>query len=459
MYIEQIATRLSVLLYTDFIGVFYFYTIHCMRTSDGQAMETQQAVEMTADLPSDLREPTEIIADTEEQDSNKLIENQRETLEILLKICGVDNTVDEYFETYGIRELKDTDWNSVFAIWDEIFDLVNHFFKAYYRDTFAYLKMWDQVTSGQVYVYPSEKMELHTQYGKIIIPKIKCWYLEWLFPVSAILSPSELSLYNFASNTRQQSDKDELEKTIVAKLIEYTRPSTDNIVETNNLFTDIEQMCKECGTIYDVRFNSGKLNMKFGWRYGTDTDWVSNNPLRILPPLELSIDLESRRVTSPSWYHPHRLWGNDLCIGAALTTLKDECFRNNDLRGLVKGFIQFWNQWTSSDAQGTNRDPKSCCREYIKSFWGIDFNNLPIKFIDLVAQEWMLPWNDGSVLAYRDKLKEMLAIDSFAKELASKMGETGVKSLINMLYNSDVGIEMVERLFPSQETQWEQTTN
>lgn len=423
-----------------------------MLDSNGQELwTTQQAVEMTADLPTDLKEPVELVAETEEQISDELITEPLKVLEILLEICQVWKTVDEYLDSNNISILTDREWKNVFLKDSHIIeDIVNWFFIEEYDWKYAYIKQVNSETPakfGAIWLSLGDKRELRTKYWKILVPKLTVQGLVWLFPVTALISDSELYLYNYTNRYGEDNDKHLLEQEIMTKLIELCNPKPSTIIETNNLFWDIEQMCKEAGTIKRVSFWNGVLQLAFDWRYWNDTDNASNNPRRILPPFVLCIDMIGKKLYSPDGYHPHRLGRDNLCLGSRLAALRDTCFDSKDLKGLTKGMIQFWNSWTSSDAQRTDRDPKECVKNYISNYW-FSADGLPVKFIDLVCQQWYINNSD-----YKEYLRVQLANDSFAKEYEERTGN--LRSLIEMLYTPEVAEEMIEHLFPNENAEWE----
>ena len=86
---------------------------------------------------------------------------------------------------------------------------------------------------------------------------------------------------------------------------------------------------------------------------GTDNSW-DYHPM-VLAPLTININFKSRSI-SMDWNHPHNL-GWSPCLGWTLSRLKDECFREKDIYGLVVGMAQFWNSFTSRDCGHWDRDP------------------------------------------------------------------------------------------------------
>lgn len=308
------------------------------------------------------------------EQNDTVIEDWFEVFKILVELSEIGKTPEEVMSELWVRPYKDENGEFVFVKWDEAFDgfmLCYQFLCRFYNNKRAFIKVGDREIYWVVRV-DMRKFRMKTSKGILVMPAVSV-ESSWtekssiFFPMKALLEDWEQGLINLYNWYRvPTNERDEIEKQIMAlleKLAMTSWPKT--ILETNKIWEEIENLCKNAWTIKKVDVANWKLTLYFNWRLATDTDW--NEEPKVLPPFNLVIDLGNFTVRGQERRHPHALGWNSLCMWATLTDLVQNCVRNRDLCSLVAWMIQFWNSWTSSDVWTWDRHPAECIIRYVNS--------------------------------------------------------------------------------------------
>jgi len=312
--------------------------------------------------------------------------------EKLVKLSGIDSTPEEVIKDLWFEKFTNSLWELKFwsegdRLLEDWFWLCLRFLQRNYHRRRAYVKVGDR----EIYWLVSvgwRRFHMKTPEWTLIMPSMciadtftgENKYV--FFPMSALLKEEEQALFELYKTTRPSSDTSQLEMQIMSLLEKLTmaRSQKPTISETNNVFSDIEEMCRTSWTIKRVSVQEWKLILEFGWRVVMDTDREFNG--MVLPPVKLIIDLRNYTVRWNDTFHPHILSDYSLCMGWRLTDLVQNCIANRDLKTLVGWMIDFGNSWTSSDAEGGDREPADCILRYFNRVW-IDWNDVPVDKEDI----------------------------------------------------------------------------
>lgn len=361
-----------------------------MRERNGNAVRSWQQFE--SQLPKGWKiEPTDV--GVEQNDTP--IEDGLDVFNALVELSWIDKSIEEIFKELQIEELTNTEWEKVFLKeWYRVdkSDLPYIFLNKYYCGKWAYIKKGEQIFYGQVDVN-SRPYKMKTSKGILKMPSV-CVVEQSgdkhyvFFPMKALLSNDETS-FNilYWQQARPENERQSIERQIMELLVKLaTCGEKKTILETNTVFEKIEELCRNSGVIDKVHIENWMLKMHFIWRKVIDTD--NNYVPMVLPPCYIGIDLRDYRIRGSASYHPHILNDNSLCLGGTLTDLAQRCIQNRDILTLIGGLIQFANSWTSSDADGSGREPAFCIKKYInekgdESNWKELFESLGITREDI----------------------------------------------------------------------------
>jgi len=312
--------------------------------------------------------------------------------EKLVKLSGIDSTPEEVIKDLWFEKFTNSLWELKFwsegdRLLEDWFWLCLRFLQRNYHRRRAYVKVGDR----EIYWLVSvgwRRFHMKTPEWTLIMPSMciadtftgENKYV--FFPMSALLKEEEQALFELYKTTRPSSDTSQLEMQIMSLLEKLTmaRSQKPTISETNNVFSDIEEMCRASWTIKRLSVVDWRLVLEFDWRKVIDTDH-SYGPM-VLPPCKLLIDLRNYTVRWEWRYHPHIMGDNSLCMGWTLTDLVQKCITNRDLKTLVGWMIDFGNSWTSSDAMGCDRCPAGRIERYYENEW-INWENIPIDLHDI----------------------------------------------------------------------------
>lgn len=321
------------------------------------------------------------------------ISNPIEVFEALVELSWIDKTPEEILSELNIRKWTSDNWETRFSYRDEIladnFDILYEFLRKYYDNQFCFIKMGDKEIYGKVEVDKS-KLKLKTSKGILTMPWVKI-IQNWgdtiyaFFPVKALISNSEngmIDLYKF--NLISVSERDEIEKQILWLLPKLAMcQETKWVIETNKIWEQVEQVCKESWTVDKVWAHNWALGIHFGWRYAKDNSENYSDNI-VLPPFEVRIAFSDWRIRGDALKHPHCLSDGSLCLGSELTSLAQDCIRDKTILPLIEGLIKFANSWTSNDADHTDRQPSDCIRRWANdNGWYSDSNCEPVSKEDL----------------------------------------------------------------------------
>lgn len=402
------------------LGRFYFFIAMRKKTQRG----TANKVKLETNIPNLEINPT-VIGATE---NDNRIEWVEETLKVLFELSGVEETFEDFLNERHIKKATLEDWTEFYfdeRNWTRA-DLVFQFLVKYYDWKYAYLRTpsWEDIYWR---ISIGDEWEMHTEKWILTMPLVKVGGKNVFFPVSAILTPEEQSLYEmYKQYATSVSEKDSIEKQIMDLMIRLSTISTEDIVESNNFMKEIIDYCEHSWTVQKLSLNNGKVYLDFGWRYWKDTDWAGEDYIT-LPPCQLIIDIPNHIVKGWECYHPHILWWHSLCMGWTLSDMVNTCLNEKSMKWLVECMVQFANSYTSSDCglQNDDRSPAGCLKRYCYEAscrWDeVDYANLPVRFEDIMKtaiKYWNRPresfWN-GFKNSLRDyfllgKWQEMIDI-------------------------------------------------
>lgn len=390
-----------------------------MRRNDWTQVEVKVTQPTETELVVELPEkPTPYELQYEVPD--KVITDTLEKVDCILEMNGLTK---DYLKQIQLEVLTLEDWTKKYLHFNSVVTENEFIYKLMYslypRNKKAYLVVNGQELYGQINLLDIPT-ECKTPYGRMEIPTVCVDNTAVLFPASKVLTDNEVSAYENNRNFNKLN-VDILEREIMGKLLDYVRNKDLTVEESKTLWKTIEDYCKTVSGLKSVKFIDWILSLTYGWRFITDID--NRIGQIIAPPFKINIDFNSKTLNGES-YHPHNLRPN-LCLGWYLTQLKDRCFQSKDIYWLVVGMAQFWNQWTTSDAMGTDRDARECCLRYLdnSSSWEL-FNDLPKEYVlDIVkaiySKKNSLTWvNDWYIKTrFADIIKPMFRDKEFVKAL------------------------------------------
>lgn len=315
--------------------------------------------------------------------------------ETLVKLSGLQQTPDEILAGMWLEVYTNKEWEQKFIDKDwgvyDWFMLCFRFLKQTYHNRRAYIKVGDIEYYWQVEVL-SRKFRMKTPEWVLLMPSMfindvfSFEHKYVFFPASALLSEWEQALfetYRYCSATNETKEETLLEREIM-RLLEQLIVARENPPKIQNCtkqFNELEEMCRNSGTIKKLSIENKDLVLSFDWRVAMDSDrevsWM------VLPPVELRIDLRNFTVRGNHTFHPHIMRDNTLCMWGVLTDLAHKCIQNRDLKTLVGGMIDFGNSWTSSDVTDSSRHPSDCIIRYYQNGPCPDWENLPVTIQDI----------------------------------------------------------------------------
>lgn len=406
-----------------------------MRKADGtEANLTRHSVEMEADLkgwkplePKDLvdREPNE-----------KVITDAMETVKVILSLSDIEEEPEEWFEKQWYDLVKKKDGTVVLLNTNQnqiITDIVKKVVDILYYWKRAFLRKGEFELYWQVDVKRYVR-ELDTPLGKITIPVITVWDTPVFFNSKWCLSEWERSTYELYNNKEYDYDKMELEKKIMSDLILYSQTGVKAMDDSKSIFNRIKEECDKMWVLKKIAFKDWIFTLDFDWRIWFDT--AQKQKPMVFPPFTITIDFMRKNLWL-RWWHPHR-WNGWFCLGWALTQIKDQCFKNKDIYGLVMWMVQFGNEWNSSDVGHSDRHPWNCIiRTYNDT--GFDLEWLPVSKEEIILT--VAEYNYTCVLDLNwlsNPAKELLMnSESFRALMKDRLNKDNIKYLVAWLLTTE----------------------
>lgn len=325
---------------------------------------TVEKVQLTTELDG-LKpiEPKDVI-DYEVDDTAEPIKDPMEVLKILLKLNDYKWGIKKFLQWRKYQVLTDEDGKSYFFKDGHIVDdIILDVIQLMYGWKSAYIKRWDYVLYGDVNIRPY-KITVCTKFGNIELPALSVDWTTIYFKRNDCLTPDEMEAYRMYNQKSEDFNKLELEKKIMADLITYSQLWTKTLEDCSELIERIKTSLESIWTVKYCGWRNWVMTLDFPLRMGTDNSWVYH-PM-VLAPLSIYIDFKNRSIRM-DWNHPHNIGGSP-CLGWTLSRLKDECFREKDIYGLVVGMAQFGNSFTSEDCGHNDRDPSKQLIRYLNGY-------------------------------------------------------------------------------------------
>ena len=314
--------------------------------------------------------------------------------EKLVELSWIGMTPDEVIAELGVEPMTTKTWEVKY--WDsstqqmlDWFGLSEKFLNRHYFHRWAYIKVGEKEIYGQVEIW-SRRYNMKTSIGILTMPTI---YIRDVlsdenkyvfFPLSALLSENEQGLFElYRSSWSNWEEIAETEREIMRQLekLSVLKQQKTTIAESNWQLQEIEEMCKNSGTIKKLYCADWNLVLDFDRRMAIDSD--NDCAPVVLPPVKIQINLRNFTVRWDRYRHPHILSDNTLCMGGSLTDLAHKCITNRDFKTLVGGMIDFWNSWTSSDAWDSDRAPADCIIRYYQDN-PVERESLPVSKEDIL---------------------------------------------------------------------------
>lgn len=365
---------------------------------------TVEKVELKTELDS-LKpiEPKDVI-DFKVDEEAPAVEDPIEILKIFLKLNEYKWWLKKFLKARWYQILKDeNDKEIVIRDWQIVKDLVYDIFDRLYNHKSAFIKRWEYVLFGEV-VVRDYKIKVCTKFGNVMFPNMTVDWTTIYFPRNNVLSSDELEAYKMYNQKKEDYNKMELEKKIMADLIAYSQLWTKTLEESSELIDRIKKDLEAIGTVEYCGFKNGEFIIKFPFRMGTDNS-KKYAPM-VLSPLEIRINFKDKYIHTMG-EHPHNLWWSP-CLWGELARLKDQCFRDWDIHWIIIGMTQFWNSFTSDDCGHWDRDPACCLRRYISwmSFEEILAIKIPFEEIFRTIARYDINRFTYKYTAFVDKCKE-----------------------------------------------------
>lgn len=394
-------------------------------------------------------EPKDVI-DYEVNEEAEPIKDPMEVLKILLKLNDYKGWVSKFLQGKKYQVLTDGDGKSYFfrewrLVGDIIYDIVN----LMYGWKSAFIKRWDYVLYGDCEVRPY-KIVVCTKYGNIELPALTVDGTTIYFKWNDLLTRDEMEAYRLYNQKKEDYNKLELEKKIMADLISYSQLGTKSIDDCGELIEKIKSALSSLGTVEYCGWRNGTMELKFPMRMGTDNDWIYH-PM-VLAPLTIYIDFKNRNIRM-EWEHPHNLGGSP-CLGWTLSRLKDECFREKDIYWLVIGMAQFWNSFTSRDCGHWDRDPSKKLIRYLSNYnldTILSWDKVPFVEIFRTVAFYDINWFTYHYQDFKEKCKDW----EFLKPLLAVLNKDNKLLFLRALgYTNEEAKDIVkDEKLPEKETQ------
>lgn len=392
-----------------------------MRKADGtEATLTKHSVEMESDLKGwKPLEPKDLV---DWEPNEKEISDTMETVKVILKLSEINDDPEDWFEKQWFEIVRKKDWTA-YLVNDLGMDrdIVKRCLSILYWGKYAYLKKDNFELYWPVEIKRYQR-RLATPLGYITIPIITVNNTPVFFNSKWCLSEEERNCYELYNNKTIDYDRMELEKKIMWDLILYSQLWTKSVDDSKTLFDKIKKECEQVWTLKKISFNNWVFTLDFDWRMWFDT--AKHQPPMVFPPFTITIDFVRKQL----WLrgrHPHRYnWG--FCLGGALTDIKDKCFKEKDIYGLVMGMIQFAWEWNSSDVGHSDRHPWNCIIRTFQDWVSYDISNLPVSKGEVLLT--LLEYSFTYVLennTLSQELKQLLLNNEWFRKLFSDRLELG----------------------------------
>lgn len=410
---------------------------------------TVEKVQLTTELDG-LKpiEPKDVI-DYEVDDTAEPIRDPLEVLKILLKLNDYKGWVNKFLQARKYQVLTDSDGKSYFLRdWHIVDDIVFDIVQLMYGWKSAYIKRWDYILFGDVNIRPY-KITVCTKYGNIELPALTVDGQTIYFKRNDCLSNDEMEAYKMYNQKDQDYNKLELEKKIMADLISYTQLGTKTIDDCWELINKIKTALESIGTVKYCGWRNNVMTLDFPLRMGTDNSNLYH-PM-VLAPLSIHIDFRNRSIRM-DWNHPHNI-GWSPCLGWTLSRLKDECFREKDIYGLVVGMAQFGNSFTSEDCGHNDRDPSKQLIRYISGFnldTILEWKEVPFQEIFRTVAFYDVNWFTYHYADFKEKCKDW----DFLKPLLDVLSRENQGWFLRALgYTTEEIPEVLKWNFPDRTTE------
>lgn len=394
---------------------------------------TVKRVAMTSDIKvGEPLKPEEVI---EYKTPDKEIKDQIEAFDCILKMAGVNKTVKEMFTEKGWTEWTNDKGEKMVMdnSWRIARDYVRRFLEDSYWNKWAYIKKWDKELFWKVFIRPYDSF-MNTPYGKVLCPLMTVESVPAFFPVSKLLSREQVQTYELYNNKTEDFDKREMEKKIMSDLIAYSQIWVKWIADCKAIFDRIQSECEKIWVVKSIKFDNGIFYIDFDWRMIVDSS--GDYKPRVAPPFRLMINFKDKYIEC-SWEHPHNLHP-DPCLWGILSQVRDKCFKSWDIYWLVMWMVQFWNQWTSTDAGGTDREPWHCLRRHL-DWMSVNVEKtimeLPVTLSDMV--ETLTDIQNENYFLMRDSrgwFKQKLDDEDFVNILLAKIGKAPLQNIFACAY-------------------------
>lgn len=417
-----------------------------MRKADGtEATLTKHTVEMASDIKEwKPLEPKELV---DREPGEKEITDPRETVSVLLKLSNYKEDPEDWFSSQWYDVLKKKD-GSVFLysrdIWSVETDIVKRCMQILYWGKYAYLKKWEFELYWPVDIKRYVR-KLATPYGYITIPIITVDNTAVLFDSHWCLSEWERATYELYNNKTYDYDKMELEKKIMGDLILYSTLWTKDMEQSRSVFDKIKKECENTGVLRKITFKDWVFTLDFDWRIWFDT--ANHERPMVFPPFTVKIDFVRKSLWLSGW-HPHR-WQGGFCLGWELTKIRDRCFRDKDIYGLVMWMVQFWQEWNSSDVGHWDRHPWRCIMNAWNDWAFSSIDNLPVSKAEIlftVMEASITYVLDNTWLS--QPLKDLLLESEwFRKQFKERVSHSNRETIIEtLLSDSDKKKDFIKEL-------------
>lgn len=393
--------------------------------TDATAVEKK---EMETNFPTLEIEPV----DVQVVENDTIIEDESEVLKTLIKLSGIETTVDDFIKEQGYKLCTDNEWKKFFLWGQSICHPVREFLYRYYAWRKAYVKVWDRVLYWNVEIWDYDDYELQTSEWILVMPSVAINGEYVFFPAKALLSSEEAWIYElYKQYGVDVSEKDRLEKLLMETMMKLSALWNDrSIKETSWFMKDIVEYCQNSWMVDRLSIQDWKLVIDFGWRMWKDMSWVQDC---ILPPCRLMADFVHMSVKWSEQLHPHILESWNLCLGAELTEIVGNCIRNKNLKWIVEALVQFAWCFTSSDCHFADfRSPAWCLSRYTAQY----SKPSPFKIADICKEisRREQRWRIGNE-TWRQALRDML-MNEDVDELKSILRVDELYSAVNYLFQN-----------------------
>lgn len=403
-----------------------------MRKADGtEATLTRHSVEMESDLKAwKPLEPKELV---DREPNDKKITDTMETVKVILELSDIKDSPEEWFEKQWFDLVKKKDWTNLLIDANSqwvITDIVKKAIDILYGWKWAYLKKWEYELYWPVEVKRYTR-DLATPLWHINIPIITVKDTPVFFNSKWCLSEWEKSTYELYNNKEYDYDWMELEKKIMWDLILYSQLWTKSLEDSKTIFDKIESECSKMWILKRIKFDNWVFTLNFDWRIWFDT--AHNQKPMVFPPFTITIDFVRKSLWLSGW-HPHR-WNGGFCLGWELTKIKDRCFKEKDIYGLVMWMVQFWCEWNSSDVWHSERHPGGCIINSYNDWVFSSLDWLPVskEEILLTIAEYSYTYildHTWTSMPFKDLL---LWSESFRALMTDRLSKERIVNLVNWL--------------------------